>query len=160
MSKITPFLWFDNDAEEAAEYYTSIFRNSKVTSVTRYSEASAKAARREPGSVMTVAFELDGQEFVAINGGPVFEFTPATSFVVDCRNQTEVDYIWKRLTDGGQEQPCGWLVDRFGLSWQVVPRRAMELLQSEDTATAERAMVALLEMKKIDIETMERACRS
>jgi len=160
MPKVTPFLWFDESAEEAAEFYTSIFENSKVKAVTRYSKASAAAAGREPGSVMTVAFELDGQEFVAINGGPQFTFSPATSFVVNCESQREVDHFWKRLTDGGSEEPCGWLRDRFGVSWQVVPTRAVELIQDEDAAKAERVMAALLQMKKIDVKTLEEAYQS
>lgn len=160
MPKITPFLWFDEDAEEAAEFYTSVFENSKITSVSRYTEASAAAAGRKPGSVMTVAFELDGQRFVAINGGPQFTFTPATSFVIDCNDQKEVDHYWDKLTDGGSEEPCGWLRDRYGLSWQVVPSQAIKLIQDKDAASAERVMKALFQMKKIDIATLEDAYQS
>jgi predicted 3-demethylubiquinone-9 3-methyltransferase (glyoxalase superfamily) len=158
MQKITPFLWFDNNAEEAVNFYVSIFKNSKVGKVTRYNEASAKAAGRPKGSVMTAEFQLEGQNFVAINGGPHFKFTEAISFVVDCETQEEVDYFWEKLTaDGGQESQCAWLKDKYGLSWQIVPRVLIEMLQDKDAQKAQRVMEAMLQMRKIDIATLKRA---
>ncbi|MDB5259036.1 MAG: hypothetical protein JWO73_244 [Candidatus Taylorbacteria bacterium] len=158
MQKITPFLWFDNQAEEAANFYVSIFKNSKITAVTRYDKASAEVSGRPEGSAMTVGFELDGQEFAALNGGPIFKFTEATSFVIDCKDQQEVDYFWSKLTaDGGEESQCGWLKDKFGLSWQVVPSGLSDLLGNDDPEKSERAMKAMLGMKKLDIEAMRRA---
>jgi predicted 3-demethylubiquinone-9 3-methyltransferase (glyoxalase superfamily) len=158
MQKITPFLWFDNNAEEAVNFYVSIFKNSKVGKVTRYNEASAKAAGRPKGSVMTAEFQLEGQNFVAINGGPHFKFTEAISFVVDCETQEEVDYFWEKLTaDGGQESQCAWLKDKYGLSWQIVPRILIQMLQDKDAQKAQRVMEAMLQMKKIDIATLKRA---
>jgi predicted 3-demethylubiquinone-9 3-methyltransferase (glyoxalase superfamily) len=158
MQKITPFLWFDNNAEEALNFYVSIFKNSKVGKVTRYNEASAKAAGRPKGSVMTMEFQLEGQNFVAINGGPHFKFTEAISFVVDCETQEEVDYFWEKLTaDGGQESQCAWLKDKYGLSWQIVPRVLIEMLQDKDAQKAQRVMEAMLQMRKIDIATLKRA---
>jgi predicted 3-demethylubiquinone-9 3-methyltransferase (glyoxalase superfamily) len=153
MTTITPCLWFDTEGEEAAELYTSIFENSRILHVARYGEAGP----REAGSVMTVSFELDGQKFVALNGGPEFRFTEAISFQVDCRSQEEVDAYWSRLGDGGEEGPCGWLKDRYGVSWQIVPTRLTELLGDPDPETSERVMRAMLEMKKIDIATLEQA---
>jgi predicted 3-demethylubiquinone-9 3-methyltransferase (glyoxalase superfamily) len=132
LQKITPFLWFDDQAEAAAKFYTSIFKNSRIGSVARYDEEAAKVAGRPKGSVMTVAFELDGQEFTALNGGPLFKFTEAISFVVNCETQEEVDHFWERLSAGGQEVQCGWLKDRFGVSWQVVPAVLAEMLQDKD----------------------------
>jgi predicted 3-demethylubiquinone-9 3-methyltransferase (glyoxalase superfamily) len=157
MQKITPFLWYDNNAEEAASFYCSIFKNSKVGSVTRYDESSAKAAGRPEGSAMTVEFELEGQKFVALNGGPHFKFTEAVSFVVNCDNQEEVDYFWEKLTAGGQEVQCGWLKDKYGLSWQVTPTILPELLKHKDPAKAKRVMEAMLKMKKIDIAILKQA---
>ena len=158
MQKITPFLWFDNNAEEAVNFYVSIFKNSKVGKVTRYNEASAKAAGRPKGSVMTAEFQLEGQNFVAINGGPHFKFTEAISFVIDCETQEEVDYFWEKLTaNGGQESQCAWLKDKYGLSWQIVPKVLIEMLQDKDAQKAQRVMEAMLQMKKIDIATLERA---
>lgn len=158
MPKITPFLWYDDKAEEAANLYCSIFKNSKVGKVTRYDEASSKAAGRPPGSAMTVEFELDGQKLVALNGGPHFKFTEAVSFVINCESQEEVDYFWDKLTaDGGAESQCGWLKDKYGLSWQVVPTVLPELLQSKDAEKSHRAMKAMLQMKKIDIPALQRA---
>lgn len=153
MSTITPCLWFDTEGEEAAEFYTSIFKNSRIVQVARYGEAGPRPA----GSVMTVSFELDGQKFLALNGGPQFTFSEAVSFQVDCRSQEEVDEYWSRLGDGGEEGPCGWLKDRYGLSWQVVPTRLAELLGDPDPETSQRVMRAMLEMKKIDIATLEQA---
>ena len=158
MQKITPFLWFDNNAEEAVNFYVSTFKNSKVGKVTRYSEASAKAAGRPEGSVMTAEFQLEGQNFVAINGGPHFKFTEAISFVVDCETQEEVDYFWEKLTAaGGQESQCGWLKDKYGLSWQITPRVLIEMIGDKDPQKAQRVMEAMLQMKKIDIPTLKRA---
>jgi predicted 3-demethylubiquinone-9 3-methyltransferase (glyoxalase superfamily) len=157
MQKITPFLWYDNQAEEAANYYVSVFKNSRVKNATRYDEAGAKASGRPAGSVMTVDFELDGQEFVGLNGGPHFKFTEAVSFVVNCETQEEVDYFWEKLSDGGAEVQCGWLKDKYGLSWQVVPTILSELLKNKDPQKAKRVMQAMLQMKKIDIEALKRA---
>jgi predicted 3-demethylubiquinone-9 3-methyltransferase (glyoxalase superfamily) len=155
--KITPFLWFNDKAEEAAKFYTSIFKNSKIVKITRYDEDAATPTGRPPGSVMTVDFELEGQEFVALNGGPMFEFTEAISFVVNCESQEEVDYFWKKLSAGGEESRCGWLKDKFGLSWQVVPTVLIAMLADKDTAKAKRVMHAMLQMDKIDIPTLKKA---
>jgi predicted 3-demethylubiquinone-9 3-methyltransferase (glyoxalase superfamily) len=157
MQKITPFLWYDDKAEEAANFYVSIFKNSKVHSTTRYEEAGAKASGRPVGSVMTVEFELDGQEFVGLNGGPHFKFTEAVSFVVNCETQEEVDYFWEKLSAGGAEIQCGWLKDKYGLSWQIVPTILAKLFQDKDPEKSKRVMQAMLQMKKIDIETLKRA---
>jgi predicted 3-demethylubiquinone-9 3-methyltransferase (glyoxalase superfamily) len=158
MQKITPFLWYDDKAEEAAKFYASIFKNSKVLSVSRYGDAGAQAAGRPTGSVMTVEFELEGQKFVGLNGGPHFKFTEAVSFVVNCETQKEVDYFWEKLSEGGAEVQCGWLKDRYGLSWQIVPTILAELLQEKDTSKSQRVMKAILQMKKIDIAALKRAC--
>ncbi len=149
MQKITPFLWFDGEAEEAANFYTSIFKNSKVVSVARYSEEAAKASGMPKGTAMTVTFELDGQKFVALNGGPHFKFTEAVSFVVNCQTQEEVDHYWEKLCAGGDEkaQQCGWLKDKYGLSWQIVPAVMVEMLQDKDPKKSGRVMAALLKMK-------------
>jgi predicted 3-demethylubiquinone-9 3-methyltransferase (glyoxalase superfamily) len=158
MQKITPFLWFDSQAEEAANFYTSVFKNSKITSVTRYDEAMSKAAGRSKGSVMTVAFQLDGQPFVALNGGPAFKFTEAVSFVINCETQKEVDYFWEKLTSGGgQEVECGWLKDKYGLAWQVVPTVMWKMLGDKDSKKSERARQAMLQMKKLDIAALKKA---
>ena len=153
LQKITPFLWFDYQAEEAAGFYTSIFDNSKITAITHYGDTGPGPK----GSVMTVAFELAGQKFVALNGGPHFKFTEAISFVVNCEKQTEVDKFWTKLSEGGQEVQCGWLKDKYGLSWQIVPTRLPELLQDPDPARAQRAMQAMMQMTKIDIAGLEAA---
>jgi predicted 3-demethylubiquinone-9 3-methyltransferase (glyoxalase superfamily) len=155
--RITPFLWFDTQAEEAAKFYVSIFKNSKMASIARYDGESAKAAGRPKGSVMTVAFELDGQEFVALNGGPLFKFTEAISFVVNCETQEEVDHFWETLSAGGQQVQCGWLKDRFGVSWQVVPTVLTEMLQDKDAEKSKRVMAAMLKMKKLEIDALKRA---
>jgi predicted 3-demethylubiquinone-9 3-methyltransferase (glyoxalase superfamily) len=155
MQKITPFLWYDGQAEEAANYYVSVFKNSKVLNVTRYNDASAQASGQPKGSVMTIEFELDGQKFVAINGGPPFKLTEAVSFVVNCETQEELDYFWEKLSAGGAEVQCGWLKDKFGLSWQVVPTILPELMK--DPEKGQKAMAALMKMKKIDIETLKQA---
>ena len=148
--RITPFLWFDHQAEEAAGFYISIFKNSKITSVTRYDASGAKASGQPEGTVMTVAFQLDGQDFVAINGGPHFHFTCAVSFVVNCGSQDEVDYYWEKLSEGGDEtaQQCGWLADKYGLSWQIVPTLVLELLTGLDAEKSRHVMKAVLGMKK------------
>jgi predicted 3-demethylubiquinone-9 3-methyltransferase (glyoxalase superfamily) len=157
MQKITPFLWFDDKAEEAVTFYASIFKNSKIGGITRYDEAGAKAAGRPKGSAMTVEFQLEGQEFVALNGGPHFKFTEAISFVVNCETQDEVDSFWEKLAEGGQEVQCGWLKDKYGLSWQIVPTVLPELLKDKDPAKAKRVMEAMLQMKKIDISKLKEA---
>jgi predicted 3-demethylubiquinone-9 3-methyltransferase (glyoxalase superfamily) len=158
VQKISPFLWFADQAEEAARFYVSIFKNSKVGDVSRYNAASATAAGRPPGSVMTVAFELEGQAFTALNGGPEFKFTEAISFVVSCQTQAEIDHFWERLTaGGGQEVQCGWLRDKFGVSWQIVPPILTEMLQDKDPEKARRVMEAMLKMKKLDIDGQKRA---
>jgi predicted 3-demethylubiquinone-9 3-methyltransferase (glyoxalase superfamily) len=154
MPKITPFLWFDSNAEEAAEFYVSVFKNSQIGAISRYPEGAPGKA----GSVMTVSFTLDGEEFTALNGGPHFEFNEAISFVVNCRNQEEIDEIWGKLTSGGgSEVQCGWLKDKFGLSWQVVPHNMVELMSGADAEGAKRAMQAMMQMKKLDIATLKRA---
>ena len=155
--KITPFLWFDDKAEEAAKFYTSIFKNSKIGNIMRYDEEAAGPTGRPAGSVMTVDFQLAGKEFVALNGGPMFKFTEAISFVVNCENQEEVDYFWSKLSAGGEESRCGWLKDKFGLSWQVVPTVLTEMLTDKDTAKAKRVMHAMLQMDKIDIAVLKKA---
>ena len=153
MQKITPFLWFDGQAEQAAKFYTSIFKNSKVTSVARYPKGSPGRA----GSVMTVAFQLNGQRFIALNGGPHFKINEAISFVVSCQTQAEVDRFWKKLSAGGQEVQCGWLKDKFGVSWQIVPDALGELMSGKDTAKSERVMQAMLGMVKLDIKKLKQA---
>jgi predicted 3-demethylubiquinone-9 3-methyltransferase (glyoxalase superfamily) len=158
MQKITPFLWFDNQAEEAAKFYTSVFENSKVGRILRYDEASAKAAGGAVGSVLTIEFEIGGQKFTALNGGPEFKFNESISFVVNCDTQKEVDYFWEKLTSGGgQESHCGWLRDKFGVSWQIVPTVLIEMLHDKDSEKSERVMKAMLQMQKIDIETLKEA---
>ena len=157
MTKIQPCLWFDHQAEEAAAFYVSVFKNSKVTEVARYGEAGAKASGRPKGSAMTVAFELDGRPFIALNGGPVFKFTEAVSFAVECKDQGEVDEYWGKLSRGGEEGPCGWLKDKYGLSWQVVPKALPEMLKDKDPKKSERVMAAMLKMKKIDVAALKRA---
>ena len=157
MPRITPFLWFDSQAEEAARFYASIFENSKITAITRYDDAAAKAAGRPVGSVMTVAFELDGQPLTALNGAPVYHFSEAISLVVNCDTQAEVDHFWDRLSAGGQQIQCAWLKDRFGLSWQIVPTVLSEMLQDNDPDKARRVMAAMLKMKKLSIDGLKRA---
>ncbi len=160
MQKITPFLWFDDQAEDAAKFYTSIFKNSKIGKIARYDKAGEKAAGRPAGSVMTIEFQLEGQEFVALNGGPHFKFTEAISFVVNCETQEEVDYFWQKLTaDGGQESQCGWLKDKFGVSWQIVPTILPELLRDKDATKSERVMKAMLKMVKLDIAKLKAAAQ-
>ena len=153
MQKITPFLWFNNQAEEAMNFYTSIFKNSKKLTVTYYGEG----APGPKGTVMTVNFILDGQEFAAINGGPLFTFSEAISFVVYCYSQEEIDDFWEKLSEGGEEQQCGWLKDKFGLSWQIIPPALIEMLQDKDPVKAQRVMKAMLQMRKIDIAGLQQA---
>jgi predicted 3-demethylubiquinone-9 3-methyltransferase (glyoxalase superfamily) len=159
VQKITPCLWFDNQAEEAAKFYVSIFKNSGIDTVTRYGKEGFERHGRPEGSVMTVTFRLEGQTFTALNGGPLFSFSPAISLVVHCDSQTEVDYFWDRLGDGGDPaaQHCGWLKDKFGLSWQIVPKRLFAMIAGGPPAKAARAMKALLEMRKLDLAALERA---
>jgi len=153
MRKITPFLWFDGKAEEAMNFYVSIFKNSKVLSVNRYGEEG----QGPKGTVMSAKFQLDGQEFFALNGGPLFSFTPAISFFVDCETQPEVDELWEKLSKGGEKQRCGWLTDKFGLSWQIIPSVLGELLQDKDDEKSERVWRAMLQMDKIDIKGLKQA---
>ncbi len=153
MQKITPFLWFDDQAEEAVNFYTSVFKDSRITSVSRYGEAGPG----KPGSVMTASFELAGQQFMALNGGPEYKFTPAVSFYVSCEDQAEVDELWEKLSAGGEKGPCGWLTDKFGVSWQIIPTALGELLGDPDPVKAQRVMGAMLSMSKIDIAGLERA---
>ena len=153
MQKITPFLWFDNQAEEAANFYVSIFKNSKIKHIARCGDAGPGPK----GSVMVVSFELDGVQFTALNGGPRFKFTEAVSFVVDCKSQEEVDHFWDKLSAGGQTQQCGWLKDKYGLSWQIVPTVLMELASDPDAAKSNRVMQAMMQMTKIDIAKLQQA---
>jgi predicted 3-demethylubiquinone-9 3-methyltransferase (glyoxalase superfamily) len=159
LQKITPCLWFDNEAEEAVAFYTAIFGNSRIVNVTRYGEAGHEVHGRPAGTVMTVAFELEGQAFTALNGGPIFKFNEAISFQVHCETQEEVDYYWEKLSEGGDEkaQQCGWLKDRYGVSWQVVPRVLIEMISDPDAEKSGRAMEAMLRMKKLDIQELKRA---
>lgn len=153
MQKITPFLWFDNHAEEAVKFYTSIFKNSKIVSIMRYGEAGPGPK----GTVMTVTFQLDGQEFVALNGGPHFKFTEAISFVINCKTQEEVDHFWGKLSEGGEESRCGWLKDKYGVSWQVVPTALVEMLGDKDAEKSKRVMQAMVKMDKIEIKALKQA---
>ncbi len=157
MQKITPFLWFDDQAEEAVNFYVSLFNNSKVVAVTRYGPAGAEAAGRPQGTVMTIAFQLEGQDFMALNGGPVFTFSPAISLMVNCRTQAEIDTLWEKLSEGGTTNQCGWLQDKYGVSWQIVPTALGEMLQDEDAEKTERVIKAMLPMKKLDIRALEQA---
>ena len=156
--RIAPCLWFDSQAEEAAKFYVSVFKNSRIVSVARYGKAGQETHHRPPGSVMTVGFELDGQSFTALNGGPVFTFNEAVSLQINCETQQEIDYYWDKLSSGGdpRAQQCGWLKDKYGLSWQVVPTVLPELLKDQDSARGARAMEAMLRMKKIDIGELQR----
>jgi predicted 3-demethylubiquinone-9 3-methyltransferase (glyoxalase superfamily) len=156
MEKISPFLWFDTQAEEAANFYTSIFKNSKINSITRYGDAGPGPK----GSVMTVAFTLNGHEFVALNGGPIFKFNESISFVINCDSQEEIDYYWDNLLQGGTPSQCGWLKDKFGLSWQVAPTILPKLIQSKDPEKSKRVMQAMMKMVKFDIKTLENAATS
>lgn len=153
MQKITPFLWFDNNAEEALNFYTSIFKNSEITQVARYGDAGPGPK----GSLMTARFNLEGQEFIALNGGPHYKFTPAVSFLIDCKSQEEIDHYWDKLLEGGQAQQCGWLVDKYGLSWQVVPTILPKYLSDKDPAKSSRVMQVMMKMVKLDIQQLEDA---
>ena len=157
MQKITPCLWFESQAEEAVSFYLSVFKDSKITDIERYNHESAKASGQEAGSVMTIIFTLNGNEFMALNGGPVFKFTPAISFMVSCENQEEVNWFWDMLSEGGEEQQCGWLTDKYGVSWQIVPIALAELMGKNDPKKSENLMKALIEMKKIDIDVLKKA---
>jgi len=158
MQKITPFLWFNDNAEQAVKFYVSVFKKSKILKITRYDDGSSKASGRPAGSVMTVEFELNGQPFTALNGGPHVKFTDAVSFVVHCRTQAELDHYWKKLAGGGgQEIQCGWLKDKYGLSWQIVPENLLELLSGKDPAKSQRVMAALMGMVKLDIKKLKAA---
>jgi len=159
IQKITPCLWFDDQAEQAAKFYTEVFKNSRIKKISRYGKEGYEIHHRPEGSVMTVEFELDGQTFTALNGGPIFKLNEAISFQVDCATQEEVDYYWEKLSEGGDEkaQQCGWLKDKYGLSWQIVPRVLVEMLNDPDAKKSQRVMAALLKMKKIEIETLKRA---
>jgi len=153
VQKITPFLWYDNNAEEAVSLYISVFKNSKITGITRYGDAGPGPK----GSVMTIAFQLEGQDFIALNGGPMFKFTEAISLSVDCKTQQEVDELWEKLSAGGQPGQCGWLKDKFGLSWQIVPSALVEMLQDQDAEKSNRVMQAMMQMRKIDVASLRRA---
>jgi predicted 3-demethylubiquinone-9 3-methyltransferase (glyoxalase superfamily) len=159
MQKITPCLWFDNNAEEAANFYTSIFKNSKIGNISRYGEAGYEIHGKPAGTVLTIEFELNGQAFTALNGGPMFKFNEAISFQVGCESQEEVDYYWGKLSEGGDEkaQQCGWLKDKYGVSWQIVPTILGKMLQDKDAKKSESVMKALLQMKKLDINTLKQA---
>jgi predicted 3-demethylubiquinone-9 3-methyltransferase (glyoxalase superfamily) len=155
--KITPCLWFDSQAEEAAKFYASVFKNSKIGKISRYGKEGFEIHGRTAGTVMTVEFEIDGQKFVALNGGPHFRFNEAVSFQVHCDTQQEIDYFWSKLGEGGQEQPCGWLKDKFGLSWQVIPNGLPEMLMDENSEKAQRVLRSMLQMRKIDLAALEQA---
>ncbi|MDK2743282.1 MAG: VOC family protein [Nitrospira sp.] len=157
MQQLTPCLWFDDRAEEAAQFYVSIFKNSQLGPITHYGETGAKTSGRPKGSVMTVTFMLNGQEFVALNGGPLFKFTEAVSFMVKCHSQEEIDEMWAKLSEGGEPGPCGWLKDKYGLSWQIVSPEWDKMLQDQDTKRSERVMEAILQMTKPDLEAIQRA---
>lgn len=159
IQKISPFLWFDDQAEEAATFYVGIFRDAKIKRIARYGEAGREFHHKAPGTVMTIAFELEGQPFTALNGGPMFRFNQAISFVINCQSQDEIDHYWDKLSEGGDEKArqCGWLKDKFGVSWQVVPSILPELLGGSDPARSQRVMKALLRMKKLKIEDLQRA---
>jgi predicted 3-demethylubiquinone-9 3-methyltransferase (glyoxalase superfamily) len=157
MQKITPCLWFDDKAEEAVNFYVSIFKNSKLGRIARYGEAGAEVSGRPKGTVMTVEFQLEGQEFLALNGGPHFKFTEAISFIVNCETQQEIDKMWEKLSEGGEKGQCGWLKDKYGLSWQIVPPVLAEMLQDKNAEKTERVMKAMLQMKKLDIKTLKQA---
>ena len=157
MQKITPCLWFDNQAEEAVKFYVSIFKNAKIGNITRYGKEGYEIHRRPAGTVMTVTFQLDGQEFMALNGGPYFKFTEAISFIVNCKTQQEVDRFWEKLSEGGEKGQCGWLKDKYGVSWQIVPTVLPKMLLDKDTRKSERVMQALLQMRKLEITRLKQA---
>lgn len=157
MQKIKPCLWFDDQAEEAVKFYTSIFKNSKIGAISHYSEASSKQSGRAAGTVMTVSFEIEGQEFLALNGGPIFKFNHAISLIVNCDSQEELDRMWEKLAEGGEIEQCGWLRDKYGLSWQIVPTALSEMMQADDGIKSARMMGVLMQMKKLDIAALQTA---
>jgi predicted 3-demethylubiquinone-9 3-methyltransferase (glyoxalase superfamily) len=157
MQKLTPCLWFDKNAEEAAKFYVAIFKNAKITAVTRYGDAGAKASGMPKGSAMTVSFKLFGQNFLGLNGGPIFKFSPAVSFIVNCENQREIDRYWEKLCEGGQPSQCGWLTDKFGLSWQIVPSALGKMMTDKDPKRGEKVMAELMKMTKIDLKILKQA---
>jgi predicted 3-demethylubiquinone-9 3-methyltransferase (glyoxalase superfamily) len=157
MQKITPCLWFDKEAEEAVNLYVSLVKNSRIGSIVRFSEEGAKASGQPKGSVMTVTFQLGGQEFLALNGGPMFKFSQAVSFIISCETQDELDTLWEKLSEGGEKQQCGWLKDKYGMSWQIVPSKLGEMMTDKNPEKSKRVMKALLQMNKLDIKTLEEA---
>ncbi len=157
MQKITPFLWFNDKAEEAVNFYVSIFKNSKILGISRYGEYGSMASGMKNGSVMTIMFQLNGQEFMALNGGPIFKFSEAISFLVNCETQKEIDEMWDKLSEGGEKGQCGWLKDKYGMSWQVTPTALGKMMQDKDSAKSEKAMKAMLQMGKIDIKALKQA---
>jgi predicted 3-demethylubiquinone-9 3-methyltransferase (glyoxalase superfamily) len=160
MKKLIPHLWFDDQAEEAVRFYTDIFPKSKVHHTVRYPEAAQEVSGRPAGSVMTIDFELDGQPFVALNGGPEFKFNEAISFLIPCKDQKEIDYFWTRLTDGGEESVCGWLKDRFGISWQVVPEHLSDMMKDDDQGKVEAVTASFMKMRKLDVKELEQAYKA
>ena len=156
-TRITPCLWFDTQAEEAAKFYASVFKNSKIGKISHYGKEGFEVHGRKAGTVMTVEFEIEGQKFVALNGGPHFQFNEAVSFQIHCETQAEIDHFWSKLTEGGKEQPCGWVKDRFGLSWQVIPNALPQMLMDENSEKAQRVMKSMLQMRKIDLDALKRA---
>ena len=157
MQKITPHLWFEDNAEEAAKFYTSLFKNSRVLDITHYGESAAEVSGRPKETVMTVNFELEGQQFMALNGGPIFKFSPAISFLISCETQQEVDSLWEKLSEGGEQEQCGWLKDKFGVSWQIVPNILGKMIHDKDANKSERVIKAMLQMKKLDIQGLRKA---
>ena len=157
VQKITPFMWFEDNAEEAAKFYTSIFKNSKIIDIAHYGESAAEVSGRPKGTVMTVTFEIEGQQFIALNGGPIFKFSPAISFLVSCETQKEVDNLWEKLLEGGEEEQCGWLKDKFGVSWQIVPNILGKMIHDKDANKSKRVIKAMLQMKKLDIQGLRKA---
>jgi predicted 3-demethylubiquinone-9 3-methyltransferase (glyoxalase superfamily) len=160
MQKLTTCLWFDRNAVEAVRFYTSIFKNSKITGITHYGQAGSEASGQPKGTVMTVAFQIDGQNFLALNGGPHFTFSPAISLIVNCESQSEIDELWEKLSEGGEKGQCAWLTDKYGMSWQIVPTALSEMIQDSNEEKSERVMKALMQMKKIDIDTLKQAYES
>jgi predicted 3-demethylubiquinone-9 3-methyltransferase (glyoxalase superfamily) len=156
-TRITPCLWFDSQAEEAAKFYASVFKNSKIGKISHYGKEGFEVHGRKAGTVMTVEFEIEGLKFVALNGGPHFQFNEAVSFQIHCETQAEIDHFWSKLTEGGKEQPCGWVKDRFGLSWQVIPNALPQMLMDENSEKAQRVMKSMLQMRKIDLDALKRA---
>lgn len=160
MQKITPFLWFDGKAEEAVNFYVSIFDKAKIGDVSRYDDVSSKASGQPEGKVMTIEFQIEGEDFVAINGGPEFKFTPAVSFMVYCDTQEKIDKLWDKLSDGGKPMQCGWVTDKYGVSWQITPTVLMEIIREKDPVKYKRVMEAMLKMEKLDIKTLKQAYES